>query len=262
MDLLAEIALQDHPQKEQRVEKIKEITDRGMDGSLSLNESIEQRLELLEAHERHLPQLIDALKDRISPSFERNYEFFENHSDRVFIISNGFRDFIEPIVGEFHIKPENVFANKFTFDESGKITGYDKDNVLATNNGKVEQLKHLNLKGDVYVIGDGYTDYEIKAAGLANKFYAFTENVERETVTQKADHVAPSLDEFLYMNKLNTAISYPKNRINVLLLENIHPRAVKLMEEEGYNVSVYPAGLDEDELCERIRDVSVLGIRS
>jgi len=262
MDLLAEIALKDHPEKEERVEKIKEITDRGMDGSLSLSESLEQRLRLLEANEKHLPQLIEALKERISSSFRRNYEFFENHSDRVFIISNGFRDFIEPIVREFHISPENVFANKFIFDESGKIVDYDKDNVLSRNNGKVEQLRHLNLKGDVYVIGDGYTDYEIKAAGLANKFYAFTENVERETVTEKADHVAPSLDEFLYMNKLNTAISYPKNRINVLLLENIHPQAVRLMEEEGYNVSVYPGGLDEDELCERIKDVSVLGIRS
>jgi len=64
------------------------------------------------------------------------------------------------------------------------------------------------------VIGDGYTDYEIKHAGFANKFYAFTENVEREKVLAKADHITPSLDEFLYLNKLNTVISYPKNRIN------------------------------------------------
>ncbi|HPW63926.1 MAG TPA: phosphoglycerate dehydrogenase, partial [Cyclobacteriaceae bacterium] len=116
--------------------------------------------------------------------------------------------------------------------------------------------------GDVYVIGDGYTDYEIKHAGLANKFFAFTENVEREKVLSKADHVAPSLDEFLYLNKLNTAISYPKNRINVLLLENVHPYAVEAFKAEGFNVEVYPAGLDEDELCEKITNVSVLGIRS
>ncbi|MCA6074586.1 phosphoglycerate dehydrogenase [Fulvivirga sedimenti] len=262
MDLLAEIALKNHARKKERVEEIQEITDRGMEGTLSLKDSIERRLELLDAHRDHLPELISSLKEKVSSSFRRNREFFEKYSDRVYIISNGFRDFIVPIVEEFHIKPENVFANSFTFDDTGKITGYDKDNVLASNNGKVEQLRHLNLKGDVYVIGDGYTDYEIKAAGLANKFYAFTENVERESVTEKADHVAPSLDEFLYMNKLNTAISYPKNRINVLLLENIHPQAIKLMQEEGYNVSVYPAGLDEDELCEKIRDVSVLGIRS
>ncbi len=262
MDLLAEIALKNHGEKKDRIKEIKEITDRGMEGTLSLKDSIERRLELLDAHREHLPELISSLRDLVSSSFRRNLDFFEKHSDRVYIISNGFRDFIVPIVEEFHIKAENVFANSFTFDETGKITGYDKENVLASNNGKVEQLRHLNLKGDVYVIGDGYTDYEIKAAGLANKFYAFTENVERESVTEKADHVAPSLDEFLYMNKLNTAISYPKNRINVLLLENVHANAIQLMQKEGYNVNVYPAGLDEDELCEKIKDVSVLGIRS
>jgi D-3-phosphoglycerate dehydrogenase len=56
--------------------------------------------------------------------------------------------------------------------------------------------------------------------------------------------------------------SYPKNRINVLLLENINPEAVRLMKEEGYNVETHPTALDEDELAERIRDVSILGIRS
>jgi D-3-phosphoglycerate dehydrogenase len=57
-------------------------------------------------------------------------------------------------------------------------------------------------------------------------------------------------------------ISYPKNRINVLLLENVHPYAVDVLKKEGFNVEVYPAGLDEDELCEKIKNVSVLGIRS
>ena len=123
------------------------------------------------------------------------------------------------MVTEFGIKKENIFANEFVFDEADKVIGFDLDNPLSSNNGKVEQLKRLNLNGDVYVIGDGYTDYEIKHAGLANKFFAFTENVERESVLSRADHVAPSLDEFLYLNKLNTAISYPKNRIHVLLLE-------------------------------------------
>jgi D-3-phosphoglycerate dehydrogenase len=128
--------------------------------------------------------------------------------------------------------------------------------------GQAHLHQRLNLHGDVYVIGDGYTDYEIKEAGYANKFYAFTENVERERVVDKADHVTPSLDEFLFINKLPASLSYPKNRISVLLLENIHPRAVELFREEGFKVDVVAGGLDEDELAERIRDVSVLGIRS
>lgn len=262
LDVLAEISLEGHPEKEARIQKIKDITDIGMSGQMSLRDSLEQRLELLDANKQDLIPLVAELKKQVSKSFRRNKEFFSKHADSIFIISNGFKDFIVPIVSEYHIKPENVFANAFEFDDNGKVIGYDKNNALSSNNGKVEQLRKLNLKGDVYVIGDGYTDYEIKAAGLANKFYAFTENVERENILKKADHITPSLDEFLYMNKLNTAISYPKNRINVLLLENVHPRAIELMKEEGYNVEVYPAGLDEDELCEKIKDVSILGIRS
>lgn len=262
LDVLAEISLDNSPDKNERIQKIKDITDGGMDGSLTFRESLVKRVEILDAHKNHLPELVARLKKQVSKSFKRNIDFFERHQDQVFIISNGFKDFIDPIVTEYHIKADNVFANSFVFDESGKIIGFDEDNVLSSNNGKVEQLRSLNLQGDVYVIGDGYTDYEIKAAGLANKFYAFTENVERESVLNKADHVAPSLDEFLYLNKLNKAISYPKNRISVLLLENVHPRAVELMKHEGYKVEVYPGGLDEDELCEKIKNVSILGIRS
>ncbi len=160
------------------------------------------------------------------------------------------------------IKEENVFANTFEIDEKGKITGFDKDNVLSFNGGKVATLKTLDLQGDVYMIGDGYTDYEVKAAGLANKFYAFTENIERDSILEKADHITPSMDEFLYLFKMNKAISYPKNRIKVLLLENVHPAAIGLMKEEGYNVVTHTGAMDEEELAEKIKDVSVLGIRS
>ncbi|MCW5911299.1 MAG: phosphoglycerate dehydrogenase [Cyclobacteriaceae bacterium] len=261
-DVLADISLKDHPDLEKIKDEIVSITNQGMDGSISFRESLEKRIRLLAPNKRHLEQLVTVLKGMVSESFKRNREFFQTHADHIYIISNGFHAFIDPVVTEFGIKPENILANRFHFDEQGNVTGFDQDNPLSQNNGKVEQLKRLNLPGDVYVIGDGYTDYEIKHAGLANKFFAFTENVEREKVLNKADHIAPSLDEFLYLNKLNTAISYPKNRIHVLLLENVHPYAVEAFKAEGFSVEVYPAGLDEDELCEKIKNVSVLGIRS
>jgi D-3-phosphoglycerate dehydrogenase / 2-oxoglutarate reductase len=261
-DVLADISLSDHPEQEERKKRIIEITNQGMDGSISFRESLELRLNLLAPSRHHLPLLITKLKGSVSESFKRNREFFQTYSDNIYIISNGFKEFIEPIVTEFGIKAENILANEFKFDKDGRVVGFDTENPLSANGGKVEQLKKLNLPGDIYVIGDGYTDYEIKHAGLANKFFAFTENVARENVKSKADHITPSLDEFLYLNKLNTAISYPKNRINVLLLENVHPVAVELLKAEGFNVETYHAALTEEELCQKIKNVSVLGIRS
>lgn len=261
-DVLADISLKDNPELPEIKKQIEEITQLGMTGAISFRESLEKRLALLAPDKKHLPALVNLLKTKVSESFKRNRDFFTTHADHIYIISNGFREFIAPVVSEFGIKEENILANEFRFDPSGKVVGFDSNNPLSANNGKVEQLKRLNLPGDVYVIGDGYTDYEIKNSGLANKFYAFTENIERENIMDKADHIAPSLDEFLYLNKLNTVLSYPKNRINVLLLENVHPVAIELMKAEGFQVENYPAGLAEDELCEKIKNVSVLGIRS
>ncbi len=262
LDVLGEISLKANAQKDNILEQIKSITDRSMEGELSFRQSLNERIKLLEAKKHHIEDLIAELKEKVSTSFKRNKAFFSEYADRIFIVSNGFRDFIVPIVTEYGVKEENVFANSFEFDSDGNIVGFDSNNELSSSNGKVKIIKKLNLSGQVYVIGDGYNDYEIKAGGLANMFYAFTENIERTPVLQKADHVAPSLDEILYINKMNTAISYPKNRIKVLLLENVHSDAVKILKEEGYTVEEHRAGLDENELCEKIKDVSVLGIRS
>ncbi len=262
LDLLAEKALNGLPDGEKKIRQIKEITKEAMEGEISFSDSLKRRIDLLQANRKHLGPLIDELKKDVSPSFRRNKGFFRKYRDQVYIISNGFREIIEPIVADYGIKLNNVFANTFTFNATDEITGFDDNNILSKDNGKVELLKSLNFQEDIYVIGDGYSDYQVKEAGLANKFYAFTENVERDTIIEKADHIAPSLDEILYHNKIEAAISYPKNRISVLLLENIHPEAEFLLKNEGYSVEIVSSGLDEDELCEKIKNVSILGIRS
>ncbi|SDC79241.1 D-3-phosphoglycerate dehydrogenase [Algoriphagus faecimaris] len=262
LDILGEISLNGDCAVDQKLQAIKDITDQGMDGSLTFRESLEQRLDILQASKSQISDLIKALKKRVSKSFERNREFLVDNAEDIFIISNGFKDFIIPIVADYGIKEENVFANEFVYDSEGKIVDFNRENPLSKNNGKAETLKNLKLEGDIYVIGDGYTDYEIKASGFANKFYAFTENVHRPKVTSKADHIAPSFDEILYINKLNTKFSYPKSRIKVLLLENVHPIGIELLKEEGYQVEVVSSAMSEEELCEKIQNVSILGIRS
>jgi D-3-phosphoglycerate dehydrogenase len=262
LDELGEISLKDHPEKDQILKQIADLTNLGMEGKSSFSENLRKRIDLLQANKRHLDPLILRLKTKVSDSIRRNAHFFPEFSSQVFIVSSGFREFIEPIVTEFGIKTENIYANTFEYDQHGNIVGFDKSNVLSQDKGKIEQLKKMKLDGEVYVIGDGYTDYEIKEAGLADKFYAFTENISRNAVLAKAEFIAPSFDEFLYQNNLPMVISYPKNRIKVLLLENIHPAAVKLFKEEGYTVEIAAGAMEEDELCEKIKDVSILGIRS
>ena len=57
-------------------------------------------------------------------------------------------------------------------------------------------------------------------------------------------------------------LGFPKDKIKILLLENVHQIAVSRLKEAGYSVEALPSSLSEDELLERIQDVHVLGIRS
>jgi D-3-phosphoglycerate dehydrogenase len=54
----------------------------------------------------------------------------------------------------------------------------------------------------------------------------------------------------------------PEARTRVLLLENIHPAAERILRASGFQVESLVRALDEDELVERIAGVSLLGIRS
>ena len=262
LEELAEIALAKNPQREEVIEEIKAITNLGVDGKIPFNESLSRRLSVLGAHQKHLEPLISRLKEKVSTSIQRNRKFFEENQGNIYIISNGFKEFIAPVVKEYFIPEEHVCANNFSFDDQGNIVGFDDENLLAYSKGKSRTLKALNLEGEIHVIGDSYTDYEMKEAGVAHKFFAFTENVLRENILEKADHIAPSFEEFLYINEFPMAISYPKNRIKVLLLENIHPDAEATFREEGYQVEVIGRALSEEELCEKIQGVHIIGIRS
>lgn len=56
--------------------------------------------------------------------------------------------------------------------------------------------------------------------------------------------------------------SFPKSRIKVLLLENIHPTANDLIASEGFSLETLKSALSEDDLLVKLLDVHLLGIRS
>lgn len=56
--------------------------------------------------------------------------------------------------------------------------------------------------------------------------------------------------------------SYPKNKINVLLLENVHQDAFKLFQNDGFNVTLEKAAMTEEELIKVLPNVHIIGIRS
>jgi len=236
LDELARISLNKHPDKEAIFKKIEDYTNLAMEGKLSFSESLAKRVQLLEANEAHLKQLITRLKKKVSASFSRNAAFFKEHADEVLIVSGGFKEFITPVVSQYHIKKENIYANTFVTTGDGKIIDYDHANPLSEEGGKVKLIRQMALEGELYGIGDGYSDYQLRESGLIKKFFAFTENIARESIVSKADHVTPSFDEFLYVNNLPRAISYPKNRILCLVIGNVPEETITLLKKDGFSI--------------------------
>lgn len=262
LDVLCEISQSENPQKRQVLDEIVNITNLGIDGEISFTESLERRIKLLNANKSHIDKLIAKLKNCLSSSIVRNKAFFKQNSENIYVLSAGFKEFIIPVVAQLNIPPQQVLANTFEFDEQENIVGFDRSNPLSQHNGKIACMRSLNLVGEIQMIGDGYSDYVTKEAGVASKFFAFTENVTRDKTVAKADFVVPNLDEFLFVNNLPRTTSYPKNRIKILLLENIHPDAVAKFANQGFTVEAESRSLSEDELIERLNDVHILGIRS
>lgn len=260
LEELGEIVLKGSKDKNSILQEIKDITNLGMEGRLSFHESLVRRMDLLRIHRDDVARLVRRLRKKVSVSFSRNKAFFKKFQGQIYIISSGFKDFIVPVVGPYGIPEDYVLANTFTYDADGWVTGFDQENPLAFSKGKPKVLQGLGLQGEVWVIGDGYTDYEMVEAGIAHKFFAFTENVLRESLLDKADHITPSFDEFLYVNRMPRALSYPKSRIGVLLEEGVPGEALQAFQAEGYQVEVTSGPLQEAFREQDRGELSILGI--
>ena len=197
LDELAHIVLKENPESAQRLETIRAITRAGMEGSIPFDESLSKRLRLLNINQKDIYAATIDLAKKVTPSFKRNKQFLMENAQNILIISGGFYEMIIPIVSEYGILEDQVFANKFVYKGTSRIAHVDSQNIMAQSGGKVAQANALGLAGEIHVIGDGYTDYQIKSEGPANFFFAFIENIRRNSVCEVADVVLSNIDDYI-----------------------------------------------------------------
>ena len=197
LDELAHIVLKDNPESAQRLEMIRAITRAGMEGSIPFDESLSKRLKLLNINQKDIHAATIVLAKKVTPSFKRNKQFLMENAQNILIISGGFYEMIIPIVSEYGILEDQVFANKFVYKGTSRIAQVDSQNIMAQSGEKVAQANALGLAGEIHVIGDGYTDYQIKSEGPAKKFFAFIENIRRNSVCEVADVVLSNIDDYI-----------------------------------------------------------------
>lgn len=196
LDLLAEVVLREKENRDEIVNQIKKITLHGMEGKLDFGESLEKRVKLFSPSKKDIKKLVGVLKQNITDSVLTNKKFFEKNKDCIYIISGGFREFIIPIANELGLQQEHVLANNFIW-ERDKSWGFNKQNFLSQKGGKVKAIESLGLDGEIIVIGDGYTDFEIRKEGIADLFIAYVEHARRENVIVNADFIAEDFNKVI-----------------------------------------------------------------
>lgn len=60
----------------------------------------------------------------------------------------------------------------------------------------------------------------------------------------------------------SSATALDSAAVKALLLENIHTDAIRILEDRGFDVTLHPGALNEEELIDALDGVSLLGIRS
>ena len=228
LEVLAGIALEGRPDAAAVRVEIERLTDLAMSGELAFAEALNRRLALLPLTRTHVAALAAEAVRRLSSSVRRNLGFFHDHADRVVIVSGGLREVIAGVAEALGVSPARVVANDLLYD-GDRVVGV-ADSPLLAPFGKARALEALNLPRPVIMVGDGWTDAEVKQAGAADRFYAFTEIVRRERAVAAADAEAGSMDELLHLEGLSGRWSYPRSRMRMLLLEAVHPAAVQRLE--------------------------------
>lgn len=191
--------------------KLKGLTEKAMIGDIVYTLALKSKLNSFSAKKEDVKTLCKKLNKNITDSFQKNKDFLIKNRDHIYIVSNGFKDFILPIITEYGLKEDHVFANTFRYDINSKIIGLDEQNPLSKDGGKAVIIESLNLKGNIIMVGDGYNDFQVKAQHQADYFILFVENVFRTQLALNADFIASSIEDvFLSIPQLLENNSFAK----------------------------------------------------
>jgi D-3-phosphoglycerate dehydrogenase len=196
LDELAEIALEGRPDRAAAVARIRELTNLGMEGRLSIEQSLRERLAMLAIRPAMLAPLVHRLASSLTGSLAAGLPRLCAMRDRVWIVSGGCHEWIDPVVEGVGLRRDRVIANRLRTAADGSLE-LDPASPCAVDHGKATAIEATGMSRPRVMVGDGMTDWQVRERGACERFVCFTEVVRREAVVARADVVAASLDEAL-----------------------------------------------------------------
>lgn len=182
---------------------IKAITDTAMGGKMSFADSLSKRFDSVHLTKADITNLQHRISQFVSDGVREFLQALETTHD-FYIISGGFLEVIYPAAEALGIPKEHCFANDFMF-EGDNVVGFNRANLLAQDGGKVKVAEANILKPNnyqhIFMIGDGYTDFEVSKSNPLITFCGFGGHVVRPAVKAEAEHFFHDFASMLHFVK-------------------------------------------------------------
>lgn len=162
--------------------QLAQITDLGMEGKLSFQESLRRRLELAAPTRNEVTAFGEKAISFLTPGMADIVSDLLENKISVHILSGGLVEAIRPVALKLGLPASHIHAVSLKWDETGNFLDIDPEDLFSIS--KVSGAKPLapTWKAPRVAIGDGMTDYHLLKYNLVDHFLAFTENVRREPV--------------------------------------------------------------------------------
>jgi phosphoserine phosphatase len=160
-------------------EQVAALTASAMGGSTPFHEALAARLAVMRPSRSQLDAMLadHPPAEMLTPGIVRLVQSLTQRKKRVFLVSGGFRQMIEPVAAVLNIPTTNIFANSLCFNADGSFAGHDPAEPTSRAGGKarvVADLKAANNFSTVVMVGDGATDMEARdVPGGADAFIGF-----------------------------------------------------------------------------------------
>jgi len=175
-------------------ERTRALTDRAMDGEITLDAVYGERLALIRPNRDDIEALARIYRQTIAPGAADAIRQLIGQRTQVVLVSGGIRQAIAPLARELGVPVQAVDLH---FDPSGAFAGFDHASLLATQMGKREVVRSLSLPRPILAVGDGSTDVAMKDA--VDRFVAFTGFHKRAQVVQQAAGEVATFGELLQL---------------------------------------------------------------
>jgi phosphoserine phosphatase len=183
-------------------EVVKSLTAQAMGGNVLFQDALATRLNAMNPSKRDVEKFLREHPHVLSDGIPELLDVLARRGVKVFLVSGGFRQIIEPLADSLGIPVSHVFANNLLFDDEngGSYAGFDPEEFTSRSGGKREAVVHIKEAfglNSIAMVGDGATDAEAKDSDGAKLFIGYGGTVFRENVAERADWYVMEIAENL-----------------------------------------------------------------